>query len=118
MLFIFSGLTTIAQRLYPAKMFIFYTSFVFFFALVYQLVFTHVLQNEALTPYLLLFLWTLLFYVFVSLFGGKGDDNGRKISFFSTALKKVKMWFLYFFIMIFIVLFIFSTFYTYKILKV
>lgn len=115
---ILNGLTTIAQRLYPIRRFVFYLSFVFFFVLLYQVLFLDNLQSTESILYLLYFLWGLLLYVFINAFGFKDEKNIKNKSFLYTLSQKIKVLFFYFFIMVFIVLFFLSMFYTYKILNV
>lgn len=118
MLFIVEHFKKLAEKLYPVKSIIFYISFVFLCVLIYQLLFSQGLPDKEPVEYLVLFLWTIVLYLFINLFGRIDENKTDKRGFLYTIFSKIKNLCFYFFIIIFIVLFFFSAFYTIKILNV
>lgn len=118
MLFIVNNFKKLAKKLYPVKSIIFYISFVFLFVLIYQLLFSQEIKNEGPIEYLVLFLWTIVLYLFINLFGHIDENKTDKTGFLYTIFSKIKNLCLYFFIIVFIVLFFLSAFYTIKVMNV
>lgn len=118
MSFILYWLQTLARKLYPLKSAVFYVALVFIFVVFYRMIILNDLQNNLSINYLLLFLWTLLFYLFINLFGKVNLNKADKIYFWNKIMNKIKHIYFYFFIVFFIVLFFLSAFYTFKILNV
>jgi hypothetical protein len=109
---------SLASFLYPFKRAIFLSSFIVFVFLLIELFFLQSLENHLSIPLLLLFLWGLLFYIFINLFANSRNVNPQKTTLL-TKIKNKLAWFVHsFFIIVFIVLFFFSVFYSYKVLNV
>lgn len=108
----------IAQFLFPAQRLFFFLPIVLLCVLVIDLSFTKYLNDNNLIYVLLACLWGFIIYLFISLLGDKRIKSVTKKRLLYTIINKFKRIVHSFFIIVFIVLFLFTVFYSYKILRI
>jgi len=114
----YSSIQKVTQWLYPMKSFVFLLSIVLIVILVSDAIYINKLTEHQAVTILLTALWGLLLYIFINLLGCKSNKIIQKNTLLYTIKIKFNRIVHSFFIMVFIVLFLFSVFYSYKILTV